>query len=54
MSLEPDDEYAALESAAWLIEREFDAPVRVVRAAEADEDVLANAEPGRPAIEIDD
>ncbi|QCW01953.1 leucine--tRNA ligase [Natrinema pallidum] len=54
MTLEPDAEYAALESAAWLIEREFDAPVRVVRAAEADEDVLANAEPGRPAIEIDD
>ncbi|ELY78598.1 leucine--tRNA ligase [Natrinema pallidum] len=54
MTLEPDAEYAALESAAWLIEREFGAPVRVVRAAEADEDVLANAEPGRPAIEIDD
>jgi len=27
MTLGPDDEHAALESAAWLIEREFDAPV---------------------------
>ncbi|QCS41000.1 leucine--tRNA ligase [Natrinema versiforme] len=54
MTLGPEAEHAALESAAWLIEREFDAPVRVVRAEDADEDVLANAEPGRPAIEIDD
>ncbi|SEQ70232.1 leucine--tRNA ligase [Natrinema salaciae] len=54
MTLDPDDEFAALESAGWLIEREFEAPVRVVRAAEADDDALANAEPGRPAIEIDD
>ncbi|MDF9747197.1 leucine--tRNA ligase [Natrinema salsiterrestre] len=54
MTLGPADEHAALESAAWLIEREFDAPVRVVRADEADDDVLGNAEPGRPAIEIDD
>ncbi|PGF16136.1 leucine--tRNA ligase [Natrinema sp. CBA1119] len=54
MTLGPDDEHAALESAAWLIEREFDAPVRVVRADEAADDVITNAEPGRPAIEIDD
>ncbi|WP_126664161.1 leucine--tRNA ligase [Haloterrigena salifodinae] len=54
MTLSPEAEYAALESAAWLIEREFEAPVTVVGADEADEDVLANAEPGRPAIEIDD
>ncbi|MFC4439684.1 MULTISPECIES: leucine--tRNA ligase [Natrialbaceae] len=54
MTLAPDEEYDALESAAWLIEREFEAPVRVVRADEADESVLKNAEPGRPAIEIDD
>ncbi|QLK24388.1 leucine--tRNA ligase [Natrinema zhouii] len=54
MTLAPDEEHAALESAAWLIEREFDAPVRVVRADEADDDVLTNAAPGRPAIEIDD
>ncbi|WP_306054307.1 leucine--tRNA ligase [Natronococcus wangiae] len=53
-TLAPDEEYDALESAAWLIEREFDAPVRVVRADEVDERVLENAAPGRPAIEIDD
>ncbi|WP_254531990.1 leucine--tRNA ligase [Natrinema gelatinilyticum] len=54
MTLESDDEYETLESAAWLIEREFDAPVHVVSADEADDDLLTNAEPGRPAIEIDD
>ncbi|ELZ21742.1 leucyl-tRNA ligase [Haloterrigena salina JCM 13891] len=54
MTLSPEAEYAALESAAWLIEREFEAPVTVVGADEADEGALANAEPGRPAIEIDD
>ncbi|MFC4987630.1 leucine--tRNA ligase [Saliphagus infecundisoli] len=51
-ALEPtlarEEERAALESAAWLIEREFDAPVRVV---DADPDA-GDAEPGRPAIEI--
>ncbi|ELY46310.1 leucine--tRNA ligase [Natronorubrum sulfidifaciens] len=54
MTLEPDDEHDALEAAAWLIEREFDAPVSVVRADAVDDSVLKNAEPGRPAIEIDD
>ncbi|PCR91773.1 leucine--tRNA ligase [Natrinema ejinorense] len=54
MTLDPDDERAALESAAWLIEREFEAPVRVVGSEEADDATLKNAEPGRPAIEIDD
>ena len=54
MSLAPEAEYDALEGAAWLIEREFEAPVDVVRAGEADEGVLTNAEPGRPAIEIED
>ncbi|WP_440766395.1 leucine--tRNA ligase [Natronorubrum sp. DTA7] len=54
MTLGLDDEHAALESAAWLIEREFDAPVSVVRAEEADDSVVTNAEPGRPAIEIED
>jgi leucyl-tRNA synthetase len=52
MTLGPDDEYEALEAAAWLIEREFDAPVAVVRAEEADDDVVRKAEPGRPAIDI--
>ncbi len=54
MTLGPDDEHAALESAAWLIEREFDAPVSVVHAEKADDSAAKNAEPGRPAIEIDD
>jgi len=47
-----DDEYDALRAASWLIEREFDAPVRVERAADADESVVRKAEPGRPAIDI--
>ena len=47
-----DAEYDALRAAAWLIEREFDAPVRVERAADADESVVSKAEPGRPAIDI--
>jgi leucyl-tRNA synthetase len=54
MSLSPDEEHDALESAAWLLEREFDAPVRVVRAEAADERALKNAAPGRPGIEIED
>ncbi|WP_254766442.1 leucine--tRNA ligase [Salinilacihabitans rarus] len=55
MTLGPEAEYDALEAAAWLLEREFGAPVRVVRAAAVDdESVLKNAEPGRPAIEIED
>ncbi len=53
-TLSPEEEYTALSAATWLIEREFDAPVRVVRADEADDSVLKNAEPGRPAIEIED
>ncbi|MGZ0747854.1 leucine--tRNA ligase [Haloparvum sp. AD34] len=53
-TLEPDAEYDALQSAAWLIEREFDAPVRVVRADEVEESVANKAEPGRPAIEIEE
>jgi leucyl-tRNA synthetase len=51
-TLSPDAERAALEAAAWLIEREFEAPVRVLAAEAADDDVAKNAEPGRPAIDI--
>ncbi|TKX79286.1 leucine--tRNA ligase [Halorubrum sp. SD626R] len=51
-TLAGDDEFDALRAAAWLIEREFDAPVRVERAADADESVVRKAEPGRPAIDI--
>ena len=51
-TLSGDDEYEALRAASWLIEREFDAPVRVERAADADDAVVRKAEPGRPAIDI--
>ncbi|AXR83452.1 leucine--tRNA ligase [Natrarchaeobaculum sulfurireducens] len=54
MTLGPEDEREALESAAWLLEREFDAPVSVLPADEADTGVVKKAEPGRPAIEIED
>ncbi|WP_128905389.1 leucine--tRNA ligase [Halorubrum amylolyticum] len=51
-TLSGDEEYEALRAASWLIEREFDAPVRVERATDADESVVRKAEPGRPAIDI--
>ena len=51
-TLSEDDEYDALRAAAWLIEREFGAPVSVERAADADESVVRKADPGRPAIDI--
>ncbi|NHN46007.1 leucine--tRNA ligase [Halostella sp. JP-L12] len=54
MTLSPDEEHAALVAAAWLVEREFDAPVRVVRAEEADDETARKAEPGRPAIDIEE
>jgi leucyl-tRNA synthetase len=52
VSLPPEREHEALEAASWLLEREFDAAVRVVEAGEADESVARKAEPGRPAIDI--
>ena len=51
-TLPGDAEHEALRAAAWLIEREFDAPVTVTRASEADDAVVRKAEPGRPAIDI--
>ncbi len=51
-ALEPETEFAALQSASWLIEREFDAEVRVLAAENADEAAVKKAEPSRPAIEI--
>jgi leucyl-tRNA synthetase len=51
-TLDGDEEYAALQSAGWLIEREFDAAVAVERADDAADDVARTAEPGRPAIDI--
>ncbi|QLD89739.1 leucine--tRNA ligase [Natronomonas salina] len=50
--LDPETEYEALEAAAWLVEREFDADVRVLTAEEAPDDVAAKAQPSRPAIDI--
>ncbi|SHG44342.1 leucine--tRNA ligase [Halobaculum gomorrense] len=51
-TLSPDAEREALEAAAWLVEREFEAPVRVLPAEEANDDAASKAEPGRPAIDI--
>jgi leucyl-tRNA synthetase len=51
-SLGADRERAALERAAWLIETEFDAPVRVLSADEAPADLVSKARPGRPAIHV--
>jgi leucyl-tRNA synthetase len=53
-TLDPEAELDALEAAAWLIEREFDAEVRVLAAAEAPDDVAKEAEPSRPAIDIEE
>ncbi|WP_254542885.1 leucine--tRNA ligase [Halomarina pelagica] len=52
-ALAPEREYEALRRAAWLLEREFDAEVRVTRAGDASDDLAGKARPGRPAIRID-
>ncbi len=52
VTLPPSREYEALETATWLIEREFDAPVSVVQAEEANDALAHKAEPDRPAINI--
>jgi leucyl-tRNA synthetase len=51
--LDPAGEREALERARWLIEREFDADVEVVDAADADAGFASDARPGRPAIHIE-
>ena len=52
--LPPERERAALERAAWLLEREFGADVVVQSADDDDVDpnLAGKAEPGRPAIDI--
>ena len=52
--LSPERERETLERAAWLLEREVGADVVVQSADEADPDVVANAVPGRPAIDIEE
>jgi leucyl-tRNA synthetase len=52
-TLSREGERDALERAAWLVEREFDAEVRVLSAADAPDELASKARPGRPAIQID-
>jgi leucyl-tRNA synthetase len=52
--LDPEHELAALERATWLIDGEFGADVVVRAAEEADFDRAGDAEPGRPAIAIEE
>ena len=52
--LSPEDERDALDSAAWLIEREFDAEVAVYSADDAPDDLASKAVPGRPGINIEE
>jgi leucyl-tRNA synthetase len=51
--LAPEQEVATLRRAAWLIEREFGAEVVVQSPDEAEDSLVRNAEPGRPAIDIE-
>jgi leucyl-tRNA synthetase len=50
----PEREREALERAAWLLEREFGATVTVLGADRAGADLASEAEPGRPAINIEE
>ncbi|AGN01572.1 leucyl-tRNA ligase [Salinarchaeum sp. Harcht-Bsk1] len=52
--LSPEGELAALERAAWLLRDEFGADVEILSAADADDDLASKAEPGRPAIHIEE
>jgi leucyl-tRNA synthetase len=52
--LPPADELAALERAAWLLRDEFGADVEVLSAEAADDELASKAEPGRPAIHIEE
>jgi len=52
--LGPERERATLRRAAWLVEREFDAPVDVLPAEDASTVLLDRARPGRPAIHVEE
>jgi leucyl-tRNA synthetase len=52
--LPPEREQSALERAAWLLEREFEADVVVQSGEAAASDLVSKAEPGRPAIDIEE
>jgi len=52
--LAPAAEFEALDRAAWLIEREFDADVTVYEPGAAPEELAAKATPGRPGINIEE
>ena len=51
--LPPEREYEVLESATWLLEREFSADIAVATAEDADPETVAKATPGRPGITIE-
>jgi leucyl-tRNA synthetase len=51
-ALAPETEFAALERAEWLFEREFDADVCLERAGEAPDDLVRQSRPSRPAIQV--
>ncbi|PSP61837.1 leucine--tRNA ligase [Halobacteriales archaeon QH_8_67_36] len=50
--LPPERELGALRRAGWLVEREFGADVVVQSADEVEDSLASKAEPGRPAIDI--
>ncbi len=51
-ALAPENEFAALERAEWLFEREFGADIRLEHAEEASNELVRKATPGRPAIQV--
>ncbi len=52
--LTPESEQDVLARATWLVAEEFDAEVTVLSGEEADSDLTGKAEPGRPAIRIEE
>jgi len=52
--LSPEREHEVLSRAAWLVEREFDATVRVHGPDDAPADLADKATPGRPGIRIEE